>query len=71
MELNEILLLVVGIAGSLLAIAGAVAKFTKTKRDDELIEKISEAVDPILSYFEDTFEDDQDGVEEVSEESKS
>lgn len=41
---------IVGAVGAAIGLAAAVAKFTKSKRDDEIIAKIDEAFDKAVAF---------------------
>jgi hypothetical protein len=47
-NIADAITLVVFIVGALLGIAGAVVKFTKTKKDDEVFEDVEKIVKPVL-----------------------
>lgn len=45
----EILPYLIGAIGAAIGLAAAVAKFTKTKRDDEIVAKIDDAFDKVVA----------------------
>jgi hypothetical protein len=59
-NITEILVAVVAIAGFLLGIAKVVVKFTANKKDDAVVESISDIFDPI----KDAVDGDKDSEKE-------
>ncbi len=51
-KLLELLPYIVGALGAAIGLAAAVAKFTKTKRDDEIIAKIEEYFEDVVDYVD-------------------
>jgi hypothetical protein len=51
-SIADILSLVAVVGTGVMLIAGAVVKFTKTKKDDEVFEKVKEVVDPIIDVVD-------------------
>jgi len=49
-KLIELLPYLIGAVGAAIGLAAAVAKFTKSKRDDEIIQKIDEAFDKAVAF---------------------
>lgn len=48
LSISDILTLVTVIVGGIAMIAGAIVKFTKNKKDDEVFENVQEVIDPLL-----------------------
>ena len=52
LNIADILTTVVVVVGSLLAIAGAVVKLTKTKKDDEVFEDVAKVIKPVVDALD-------------------